>query len=115
MSGKSARRKGHQYERDVANKYKAAGCPDARRGYQAFKGEIEPDVAGIPGWWISCKCYGKGSGGFNGLMTQWRQLLTEKGAGIPLLHVKQTNGPELVVLTAEEWFRLWTLTQSNKA
>ena len=55
MSGRASRRKGHDYERDVAALWKQAGWPDARRGYQARDGADAPDVAGCAPYWIECK------------------------------------------------------------
>ena len=55
MSGRASRRKGHDYERDVAALWKQAGWPDARRGYQARDGADAPDGAGGAPYWIECK------------------------------------------------------------
>lgn len=52
VSGKASRRKGHDFERDVAARLRGIGL-EARRGQQGG-GPVEPDVI-TPGWWIECK------------------------------------------------------------
>lgn len=55
----NSRRKGHNWERDIAARLRSIFGPDrVRRGRQA-EGATEPDVVvdGAP-WWIECKCGG---------------------------------------------------------
>ena len=58
MKPGGGRRKGHQFERDVANVFRAAGY-DARRGLQGRDGAEAPDVEVVGlSWWIECKAGG---------------------------------------------------------
>ncbi len=54
--GKMSRRKGAQYERDLANRWRDSGLwPDAKRGIgQTRAGGEVPDVEGTP-FWIEAK------------------------------------------------------------
>lgn len=53
--GKRSRRRGHQFERDMARRLKTV-FPNARRGWQ-FRGGVEaPDIIGTP-FWVECKRY----------------------------------------------------------
>jgi len=53
MSGKAARRKGHGWERKVANLFGDAGYP-GRRQWQRQEGHANPDVL-CPPFWLECK------------------------------------------------------------
>ena len=55
IGGAGARRKGHQWERDVVGLFAAIFGPGVRRGLQYRDGADCPDVVGVPGWWIECK------------------------------------------------------------
>ena len=59
MSGRTSRRKGAQYERDVAAQLREALphlADHIRRGIgQARSGSEVPDVDGVPGVWLECK------------------------------------------------------------
>ncbi len=55
LSGAGARRKGHQWERDVVHLFAAIFGAGVRRGLQYRDGADAPDVVGVPGWWIECK------------------------------------------------------------
>lgn len=56
--GKMQRNKGANFEREIANEFKAAGIT-ARRGgaSQSFSANLDPDVVleDLPGLWIECK------------------------------------------------------------
>ena len=55
MSGRASRRKGHDFERDVARRFREVfGDDDVRRGLQSRSGEEVPDVD-VPCVWIECK------------------------------------------------------------
>ena len=50
------RKKGHDWERAVAEKFREAGFTDAKRGLSQTRGGEEcADVEGIPGWWVETK------------------------------------------------------------
>ena len=53
MSARS-RRKGHQWERDVARMFSKLLGFEVRRGISQTRGATEPDVD-CPGWWVECK------------------------------------------------------------
>ncbi len=55
VSGAGARRKGHQWERDVVRLFATIFGSVVRRGLQFRDGSDAPDVVGVPGWWIECK------------------------------------------------------------
>ena len=57
MGGRHSRRKGAQYERDIANLLKKHGYSKAvRSGHrQAQIGDGSGDVSGLPGFHIECK------------------------------------------------------------
>ncbi|MHC4621473.1 MAG: hypothetical protein ACYTEQ_27340 [Planctomycetota bacterium] len=55
--GRGARRKGHDFERHVAQLFRR-WFPDARRGLQYQDGEHCPDVQGTP-FYVECKRYAK--------------------------------------------------------
>ena len=54
----NSKQKGARFEREVANAFKAAGFPEARRSaqYCGNTGEAA-DVMGVPDLWIECKHY----------------------------------------------------------
>ena len=54
MSGRSSRRKGHDFERAVASRLREMFGDDVRRGWQSRDGADAPDVDGTP-FWIECK------------------------------------------------------------
>lgn len=56
LGGASRRRKGHDWEREVAALFRSVGYPEARRGWQARSGTDDPDIVGVPGYWIECRC-----------------------------------------------------------
>ncbi len=55
IGGAGARRKGHQWERDVVRLFAATFGTGVRRGLQYSGGADCPDAVGVPGWWIECK------------------------------------------------------------
>lgn len=48
-------KKGHDFERWVAQQFREHGYPDARRGLQYQQGGAEADVEDVPGWHVECK------------------------------------------------------------
>ena len=56
--GKSARRKGHNFERYIAKRLREEvynGSPNIKRGHQTSIYDAVPDVE-TPHFWIECKC-----------------------------------------------------------
>ena len=58
MSGNHSRRKGHNFEREIAKDLRDI-WPNARRGFQCRDGNEQPDVETDDQFWIECKCYKK--------------------------------------------------------
>lgn len=54
MTGRASRRKGHDFEREIAARLRAVFGEDVKRGWQARDGADAPDVDGTP-FWIECK------------------------------------------------------------
>ena len=53
--GRASRRKGHDWEREVATRFREIfGNEQVRRGLQSRSGEEVPDVE-VPCFWIECK------------------------------------------------------------
>ena len=57
MSGRRSRNKGKRWEQDVARMMREIfpKSDEIRRGWQSREGDDEPDVVGIPEFWIECK------------------------------------------------------------
>lgn len=56
MSGSRSRRKGHQFERDVANMFKAVGYPQAQRQLEYQLNQCQGvDLAGTGPYRVQCK------------------------------------------------------------
>lgn len=56
MGGASSRRKGHQFEREVANMFKAAGFTDARRQLEYHEDDCRGvDIQGTGPYKVQCK------------------------------------------------------------
>jgi Holliday junction resolvase len=53
--GAASKRKGSQFERDIAAYLREHGFPDAERAYGAGRPEDIGDVVGIPGITVECK------------------------------------------------------------
>jgi len=55
-NGKRNRRKGHQFERDIAIQLREIGYPNAKRHLEYQEGEANGiDISGVPGFAIQCK------------------------------------------------------------
>lgn len=53
--GRMSRRKGHDWEREVATRFREVfGHDEVRRGLQSRSGEEVPDVE-VPCFWVECK------------------------------------------------------------
>lgn len=87
--GRARRRKGHDWEREVADIFRRAGFMGARRGLSQARGggKEEADVVGVPGWHIECKC-----GSTVSLAQAMRQSLDDAGEGEHVLVVARRTG-----------------------
>ncbi len=98
--GRASRRKGHNFERAVANKLKEV-WPEARRGYQSrFGTKSAPDVDGTE-YYIECKAQKS---------TNPKKALEQARDGSdgrpPLAVTRDTGGPILVTLDLEVFLYL---------
>ncbi|MCA9655700.1 MAG: hypothetical protein KC501_37670 [Myxococcales bacterium] len=105
--GKSSRRKGGDYEREVARAVHDALGTEARRGYQRKGGDEEPDVVGLPGWWPECK-YGQRATISAQLEAGWEQATegAAKGGAKPVLFFRAQRRETRVVLRLEDYLEL---------
>ncbi len=78
---------------------------DLRRGVQAFGSHHEPDIVGVPGWWVEAKRHERPRLG------QWlRQLLRDitdaRSKSLPLLCWRPNRGSWWAVLRLVDWCAL---------
>ena len=110
----NSRRKGHQYERDIAAWYRERGF-DARRGQQSRSGSDEADVviSGFqPGllsrFWIECGRRKQGCWVLD-KMDQAREASFEGDVvktNDAIVHARADRGVDVVVVTLEHWGRI---------
>lgn len=98
----NSRRKGHQYERDVANLYRKAGYPEARRKLDQYQVSGGIDLENVGPFAVQCKV---------GKSIQWTKALDEaiqsaKETDYPVAHIKVDNKGKYVLLTEDDWFEL---------
>ena len=111
MSGRASRRKGHDWEREVATRMREVfGKDQVRRGLQARSGEEVPDVE-VPCFWIECK---RGKRTNPEAALQQATAAATKGR-IPLAVCKTDRCDPLVALGFDDFLELvrewWVLTQ----
>lgn len=100
MMGKSQRRKGHAFERHIANALRAV-FPSARRGLDQTQGGREPDVAGTP-YWLEAKHH-------NLPPSTWKvfeQADEARGAA-------GDSRPPMVVVKKTRGFTYWALKEAD--
>ena len=97
--GASQRRKGHNYEREIAREYRKRGL-DAKRGQQSRDGNEDSDVVS-PGLSIECKCRAKCPNVFDAMAQAIEGVKTDE---TPIVHVRVDRRGDLVVLRLEDWF-----------
>ena len=105
MSGRASRRKGHQWERDVANRFKEVfGRDKVRRGLQYREGAECPDVV-APCFWIECKRRKQ-----TNPRAALRQAIEDSGGkGFwPLAVCKDDGQPAFVSMTLDDFLELVT-------
>ncbi len=104
MSGGGAsRRKGHDWERDVARRFgEVFGAEAVRRGFQYRDGADAPDVV-TPVFWIECK-RGKRTDP-KGALTQAFEASLGKALW-PLAVCKNDKTPPLVAMHLEDFLEL---------
>ena len=101
MSGKSARRKGHQWERDVARMFTEAMGVKCRRGMQYRSGGDSPDVE-APIFWIECKAGARPP--IRGALDQ--AVMHATPTDIPIAVIKEDRRPPFVVCRLDDFLTL---------
>lgn len=102
--GKSNRRSGHQYERDTAKWYRKQGFTESRRGQQ-YDGKNAPDVMVMQ--FVDCaesihvEC--KKTKVSNLAISAYKQAKEKAGDCEPVVHLHQTRGDHLVVISRRLW------------
>lgn len=104
MMSASQRRKGHDFERWVANRFKAA-LPGAeqhiKRGLQGRDGSDAPDVL-CPCFWIECK-----RGKQPNIRAALQQVLEDCGPGVwPVAVIKDDARQPFVALHLDDFLEL---------
>ena len=112
MSGRSSRRKGHDYERAVARELREVFGDDVRRGMQFRDGADAPDVV-VPCFWVECK-----RGKRTSPVAALRQAATaSEGKGLwPIAVCKDDNEPATVTMSFEDFLDLvreWWSTRKS--
>jgi hypothetical protein len=103
LSGAGARRKGHDYEREVARIFAEVFGPErVRRGLQYRDGADAPDVV-TPVFWVECK---------RGKRTEPKAALKQAleaslGKGLwPIAVCKDDKAPPIVTMHLEDFLEL---------
>ncbi|TPV96208.1 MAG: hypothetical protein B7733_05730 [Myxococcales bacterium FL481] len=99
--GRSSRRRGHDFEREIARKYRSAGF-EARRGIQSRDGDEAADVEGTP-WWVETKY---SSVRHPNPVAAFRQATEATDGRPPIVWTKLAGGDTLVTMSDEEFWRL---------
>lgn len=99
MTGKGARRKGHNFEREIANTLKPI-FEKARRGFQAREGTEFCDVEGTP-YWIECKRCKRVS-----VRAAYDQAVRDSDGREPVVISKEDRGMPLVTMHLETFLEL---------
>ena len=104
MGGAHSRRKGHNFERYVANKFKPY-FPKARRGLQYRDGMECPDVIGVP-FHIECKRHKRVN-----IQRAFEQAVKETNGKPPIVVSKDDGGEELITFYLDDF--LWMLRMAG--
>jgi hypothetical protein len=112
VSGAASRRKGHGFERVVAQRLRDIFGDDVRRGMQYRDGAEAPDVV-APCFWIECK-RGKRT---NAIAALKQATEASNGKGVwPIAVCKNDNEPAIVTMSLEDFLDLvreWWSTQKS--
>lgn len=101
----NGKRKGNAGESELASFIGDRLGVQLRRGRQGFGGHVEPDVCGLPGWWVEAKREEKPS------LRAWLRrvivdLATARSSARPLLCWRPNRGIWWAVLRLEDWCAL---------
>jgi hypothetical protein len=102
LSGKSCRRKGHQFERECAAAFRLV-FPDAKRHLETRKSDVTgADLENTPGFLIQCKRGRK----YAPLSKINEVQIDPLEGGIPVLVTKADNHEALAALPLSDFLRL---------
>lgn len=96
------RRKGATGEREFAALCRAEGYDDAHRGRQYHGGSDSPDVVGLPGVHVEVKRTEALR-----LYDAMAQAIADAGNKMPMVAHRKNNCDWLIVMRAEDFFRLY--------
>lgn len=105
MTGKASRRKGHDFERKVANALRPI-FPGAKRGQQSRDGSDAPDVE-VPFLWVETK-----KGKKHNIRAAIEQSESATDGRFPIAIIKDDRKPPIVVM---RWPFFWGLIASIQA
>lgn len=101
LSGRGRRQKGKRGERKLATALREAFpsfAQDIRRGWQSRQGDDDPDVLGLPGFWLECKT-GKMP---NPRAALGQATLDAQGRAIPMAVIQDDRRPPFVALSLRD-------------
>ena len=104
MNGRGCRRKGHDFEREIAADLRSS-FPEARRGLQYQDGAHVADVVNVPGWHIECKRHRRVN--IKAALDQAiADVQARESADIPVAITKDDGGDVLVTMTYFDWRKM---------
>lgn len=104
MSGKSSRRKGHDFERELVRWFKSHGI-EAERGYQSRGGggeQADVILPDWPGWHIEAKRPAK-SAVYKHIEQAQRDCDADGRGFAPVVLLKADRKPVLAIVFADDW------------
>lgn len=108
-SGAGARRKGNDWEREVARRCRETFGVDAHRGAQSRQGSDAPDVTGVPGYHIECKV-----GARPPFEQALRQAQADASGAVPVAVVKRDRQAPVVLMDFEDWLKMAGLAMETE-
>lgn len=102
MKPGGGRRKGHDWERELARLLRPLFGDGVCRGYQARDGNAAPDVDGTP-YWFEAK-----HGVLVNLRAALRQAVKATDGRVPIVVAKDNRSEPLVVMRFRDWLALET-------
>jgi len=108
--GAMQRRKGATGEREFASLCRENGYDDVHRGRQYHGGADSPDVVGLPGVHVEVKRTEALS-----LYTAMWQAIKDAGENIPIVAHRRNDRGWLIVMCADDWFKLYREWEAGTA
>lgn len=102
VSGKSSRRKGHDYEREIARDMRSLFGNQVKRGLQSRNGTFEPvpDVD-VPIFWIECK-----RGKRTNIKAALRQAQRDTDGRTPVAVCRDDRDRAIVAMDYTDWLQM---------